>query len=45
MNLEVTALPQVNAKIGYKSDDTMGKYIETRWFGERPYIRGRRIPI
>jgi uncharacterized protein (DUF433 family) len=23
----------------------ISKYIETRWFGERPHIRGRRIPI
>ncbi len=21
------------------------RYIDTRWFGERPHIRGRRIPI
>lgn len=23
----------------------LSKYIDTQWFGERPHIRGRRIPI
>jgi uncharacterized protein (DUF433 family) len=23
----------------------LSKYIETRWFGERPHVRGRRIPV
>jgi hypothetical protein len=23
----------------------LSKYIEARWFGERPHIRGRRVPL